>query len=204
MLFRSNALKDNWIVAFGNGFGQIVGAVGIPGLTASIAALLGAVMVKSFILTTLDSGTRLARFLVNETLGRRIPLFRNKVAASLFLLVPSYFLAVTNSYATVWQMFGTANQLTAGIALVTVGALLAAEGRATRYVMIPAVFMLVTTGAALFWELFAPGTGFLVRAQPEWSLGALSIILLGLAVVGVISAIGCLRQRMIAKEIHPG
>ncbi len=198
--YFGDALKDNWIVAFGNGFGRIVGEVGIPGLTVSIAGLLGAVMVKSFVLTTLDSGTRLARFLVEETLGSRIALFRNNIAAALFLLVPSYFLAVTNSYATVWQMFGTANQITAGIALVTVGVLLAAEGRATRYVMIPAVFMLITTAAALVWELFAPGTGFFVRANPQWSLGLISLVLLGLAVVGVISAVGCLRRRLATKR----
>jgi len=196
--FFGNALKDNWIVAFGNGFGHVVGAVGIPGLSVSIAALLGAVMVKCFILTTLDTGTRLSRFLVDGTLGQRVPFFQNKIVASLFLLVPSYLLAATNSYKAVWQMFGTANQLTAGIALVTVGALLAAEGRSTRYVMVPAIFMLVTTGAALVWELFAPGTGFLVRAQPEWSLGIISLVLFGLACAGIVGVVGCVRHRMAA------
>jgi len=181
-LWFGTALKKGWIVAFGNGFGNLVGELGLPLLTAPIAGLLGAVMVKSFILTTLDSGTRLGRFLVAETLGRRVPfLAKSRTAATLVVLVPGYLLAVTNSWASVWKLFGASNQLIAAITLTTVTAYLAHQKLPKRYTLGPAVFMLATSSAALAWEAFAPGTGYFTAAAPAYDLGVLCVVLLVLA-----------------------
>lgn len=177
------ALAENWIVAFGEGFGIVVGKLGIPELMTPVAALLGAVMVKSFILTTLDSGTRLGRFLVASTLGERVPFLKGRLAASLFILVPAFLLAVTNSWKAVWQMFGASNQLIAAIALATVTIFLAREGQSIRYSLFPALFMIATALAALVWQAFAPGSGYLRGQTVKWDLGLACLVLMGLGVL---------------------
>jgi carbon starvation protein len=187
-LHFGNALSENWIVAFGRGFGSIVGALDLPWLTVPLASLLGASMVKSFIMTTLDSGTRLARFLVTESLGNRIPLLKNNTLATLAALVPAFFLAVTNSYKTIWQMFGKSNQLIAAVALVTLTLFLVRAGKKGLYTMIPAVFMIATALAALLWDVFNPRNGFLSSDKPNLSLGLISLALLFLALLVIIRA----------------
>lgn len=190
-MWFGTALKKGWIVAFGNGFGGLVGGLEIPLLTAPIAGLLGAVMVKSFILTTLDSGTRLGRFLVAETLGRKVPFFaRSRIASTLLVLLPGYLLAVTNSWANVWKLFGASNQLIAAITLTTITAYLAHQKLPRLYTLIPAVIMLATSTAALAWEAFAPKTGYFVSSTPSYELGIISVILLVLAVLTVYKAVG--------------
>ena len=179
--YFGTALAQNWIVAFGQGFGNVVGSLNIPYLTAPIAALLGAVMVKSFILTTLDTGTRLGRFLITDTLGHKAAFLNNRVVASLVLLLPAFILAVTNSWQNVWKLFGTANQLTAAIALLTITAILAKLKKPIYFTLAPAMFMVATTLAALIWECFGTN-GFLTGKNPDYLLGVVVIILASLAV----------------------
>ena len=185
-LYFATALQENWIVAFGSGFGNLVSKLGIPYLGYAVAALLGSVMVKSFVLTTLDTGTRLARFLVSDGLGARVPLLRGKVAASLVILVPAYVLAVTHSYGSIWRLFGSANQLTAAITLLTATALLGRAKRPTLFTLVPAGFMLATSLAALVWEMFAPGSGSFTAPEKDWLLGSVSLVLLALGVAACI------------------
>lgn len=193
MLYFHNALDKGWIVAFGTGFGQLVGRLDIPLVTPTIALLLGAVMVKSFILTTLDAGTRLARFLVNETAGKKIPGLGGLWIASFVVLVPAFILALTNSYGQVWKLFGATNQLIAALTLVTATLYLSAARLPLRYTLIPAGFMLVTTTAALLWEMFSTG-GYFAGAHPNWSLGSISILLIVLELVMVFKGWAALRR----------
>ncbi len=182
-LYFGTALSKSWIVAFGSAFGNLVGSLGIPILTIPLAALVGSVMVKSFILTTLDAGTRLARFLVTESLGEQVPVFNNRWLASLVVLVPALLIAVTDSYHDVWRLFGAANQLIAALALITITAYLAQAKLPKAYTLWPAVFMLATTIAALLWESLGGAAGYLTADQPDWSLGITSMVLVLLAVV---------------------
>ncbi|MEW5735121.1 MAG: carbon starvation protein A [Thermodesulfobacteriota bacterium] len=179
-LYFQTALAKNWIVAFGHGFGHLVGALHIPLVTAPIAALLGAVMVKSFILTTLDTGTRLGRYLITETFGQRYPILQKRAVASLLMLAPAFALAVTNAYGNVWKLFGTANQLLAAVALITVSVFLVKEKKPRAYTLVPALFMIATTLCALLWEMFHPEGGYLVGAKPELLLGGVALVLTGL------------------------
>ena len=184
--YFGDALKENWIIAFAHGFGNIVGGLKIPGLTVTLAGLLGAMMVKAFILTTLDSGTRLTRFIVTETLGDRIPVLKNRVLASLVVLIPAFILAVTNTYQDVWKLFGATNQLVAGIVLLTVTVYLVRTGRPRLFTLIPAAFMLVTTIVAFLWLMFQPGKGFLTGAKPDIFIGVIGAVLVALAIFMVI------------------
>lgn len=181
--YFATALKKGWIVAFGSGFGHMVGSLGLPLLGPPLAALLGAVMVKSFILTTLDAGTRLARFLVNETVGKKIPGLDGLYIASLVVLAPAFVLALTNTYSQVWNLFGATNQLIAAVTLLTITSFLAKEDLPLRYTLAPAIFMLVTTSAALLWEMFAPNSGYLSAAKPDWFMGGIAALIIVLEAI---------------------
>ena len=121
-----------------------------------------------FILTTIDTGTRVARFLVQEFLGRfYAPMARQEwvpgAVLSTLLVVSawSYFIW-TGSISTIWPMFGIANQLLAAVALAVGTTIIINQGRA-RYAwvtLLPLSFVSVTTLTAgvlsvrdIFWPL---------------------------------------------------
>ena len=140
-------------VSLAVGFAQIF--AGIPGLTH----LMGywyhfAIMFEAlFILTTIDAGTRVARFLVQEYVGRVWkPMERtdwlpgNLLSTGLVVFAWAYFIW-TGNISTIWPMFGTANQLLAAVALAVATAALINAGK-VRYVwvtLVPLVFVAVTT-----------------------------------------------------------
>ncbi len=115
-----------------------------------------------FILTLIDTGTRVARFLVQEFIGKFYKPFEktNWVPGSLIstgLVVGawSYFIW-SGSVATIWPMFGTANQLLAAVALTVATTALINAGRA-RYVwvtVLPLAFLVVTTLYAGWRNIF--------------------------------------------------
>jgi carbon starvation protein len=104
-----------------------------------------------FILTTIDAGTRIGRFLLQEIAGRTIhPRLGQTgwwpsawISTALIVLGWVYFIS-SSSMASIWPMFGVANQMLAVIALAIVSAFLANEGR-VRYVWVTACPMAVVT-----------------------------------------------------------
>ena len=125
-----------------------------------------------FILTTIDTGTRIARFLLQEVLGSVFPKFAKMdwwpgVIISTGLVTLAWgSLIWSSSIDTIWPMFGIANQLLAGIALCIVSTWLFQCGRG-RYVFvtaIPLLFIVSTTFTAAaqmvsskFWPTFRQG-----------------------------------------------
>jgi len=182
--YFQTALSESWILAFGHGFGNIVGEVGMPGLTAAFAGLLGATMVKTFVMTSLDTSTRLGRFVFVETFAKKVPFLKNRLVATLIVIIPAFLLAVTNTYSNIWKMFGASNQLIAAIALITISAYLAGKRKPTVFTYIPATLMAITTTAALLWGAFNPKTGYFV-GEFNLTLGIISIVLIVMA--GVIA-----------------
>jgi carbon starvation protein len=155
-------LDQGWIVLFSSGFGNIVGQV-MPFLTIGVAGLLGAFMVNQFILTSVDTSTRISRFLMTETL---IPKLNNKVIATLITLIPAYLLAITNSYEKLWRLFGTSNQMIAAITLIGVSSYFIMKKVKTKFITIPAIFVLITTLSALVYLSIFPG-GYLSQQNYE-------------------------------------
>ncbi|MGA9119046.1 MAG: carbon starvation protein A [Bacteroidota bacterium] len=143
-------------VSLAVGFAQIFN--GIPGLTR----LMGfwyhfAIMFEAlFILTTIDAGTRVARFVVQEFGGRVWKRFENPnwipgniIATTLVVFSWAYFIW-TGSIGTIWPMFGTANQLLAAVALAvgTSAIINAGKARYAWVTFIPMLFVATTTLAA--------------------------------------------------------
>lgn len=168
--------SGGWVVAFGNGFGSIVNQM-LPFLGFSIASMIAMTALKTFILTTLDSSTRIARFIIEESLGRQVPLFSNKYIALIMVVIPSYLLGISSGYTKIWPVFGATNQLIAALALMVVSSYLVGIKKPAKYTLIPAIFMIVTTIAALLWQ----AVNFYAGPTPDYFLGNLSIILILLA-----------------------
>ncbi len=106
-----------------------------------------------FILTTIDTGTRIARFLLQEALGKLHPKFEKTdwlpgAVLSTAVVTAAYSLLIaTGSISTIWPMFGIANQLLAVVALCLVTTLLVNTGRG-RYApvtLLPMLFVTATT-----------------------------------------------------------
>jgi carbon starvation protein len=106
-----------------------------------------------FILTTIDAGTRIGRFLLQEALGKVYKPFQktnwlpgNLITSGLIVIAWAYFI-YTGSVSTIWPMFGTANQLLATIALAIGTSFIINRGRA-KYAwvtILPMIFVGVTT-----------------------------------------------------------
>jgi carbon starvation protein len=125
-----------------------------------------------FILTTIDAGTRIGRFLLQEMLGKCVhrKLGDTKwwpgAILSTFIIVAgwAYFINSDN-FAAIWAMFGVANQMLAVIALAIVSVYLVNEGRA-KYLWVSAIPMLVvmtTTSTAAVQILLGKIDGIQVQ-----------------------------------------
>src|SRR5512143_3651876 len=142
----------------------------LPGMKALMAYWYNfALMFEAlFILTTIDAGTRVARFLIQEFASRiSAPLGRSDnlvgtAGASLIVVAAWGWLIYGGSVSTVWPMFGVANQLLAGVALSVGTMVIIRMGRA-RYAWVtavPMVFIAVTTFTAAHLLFY----GFLDKA----------------------------------------
>lgn len=142
--------------------GAVSLAVGMAQIFSSIPGLNGlmsywyhfAIMFEAlFILTTIDAGTRIGRFILQEALGKVYKPFArtnwlpgNILTSGMIVFCWAYFI-YTGTVATIWPMFGTANQLLATIALTIGTSFLINRGK-VRYAwitIIPLFFVGVTT-----------------------------------------------------------
>lgn len=163
------------------------------------ATALVAVVVVSFALTTLDSATRLLRFNVSEigeTLGLRALANRyisSGVAVGVIALFAFYEIGGQPAGLALWRLFGTTNQLLAGLALTTVTLYLVQRGRNPWPTGLPAAFMLASTLVAMLINL---GDFWQRRAEGTWVLFGVGLVLLVLALWLVVEALaGFRRQR---------
>jgi carbon starvation protein len=148
-------------VSLAVGFAQIFSAVpgmrGLMGFWYHFAIMFEAL----FILTTIDAGTRIARFLVQEFVGRAWKPFERTnwlpgayISTALVVFAWAYFIWA-GSISTIWPMFGTANQLLAGVALAVATSAIINAGK-VRYVwvtMIPMFFVSITTLVAGYFNV---------------------------------------------------
>jgi carbon starvation protein len=168
------------IQAFATGYGELVSS--LPGLTLVLGTLFGMVMLNAFVLTTLDTGTRLGRFIFQEMVGTRQPYLQNRWVASAFILIFASILGATEGYKVIWPVFGASNQLVAALALIIVSAYLVGLKRPSQFTLYPACFMLVTTLAALVYQ------GYRFFSGGKYLLGSVSIVLILLALTIVFDA----------------
>lgn len=169
---------------FVHGAGTIVAFTGVP---LDLAKVFVATVAVGFALTTLDSGTRLIRYNVQEIgAAWRVSMLQKPVVATAVAvgLIGSFALMRSPDPLTgqlkplgsiLWQLFGTSNQLLAGLSLLVVSLYLRALGRPSLYTAVPMVFMLVVTISALGWSMFQ------FWRQGNWLLLSLAGVILLLA-----------------------
>ena len=181
----ADSLGNN-IAAFIGGTTHFLQTLGIP---EAIGGTFVAVIVVSFALTSLDSATRLLRYNVSEigdTL--RVDALSNRYAASGIAVVAIWafaFIQVDGEFAglILWQLFGTTNQLLAGLALLAVTLYLLRRGKPLVYTAAPMVFMLLSTLSVMSTNL----GGFWSAGQ--WLLLAPAATIFTLAVWLVVEAV---------------
>jgi carbon starvation protein len=161
----ADAVKEN---IQGRTGGAVSLAVGMAYIFGSISFMKGlvsywyhfAIMFEAvFILTAVDSGTRVGRYLLQEIIGRVIPKFSEKrwipgiiVTSALFTLIWGY-LVYTGDIKSIWPMFGMSNQLLAACALIVGTTVIISMGK-LKYAWItavPGILMLPVTLTAGFY-----------------------------------------------------
>jgi carbon starvation protein len=177
----------NNVGAFISGTSRFLEGLGVP---LAVASAFVAVVVVSFALTTLDSATRLLRYNIAEISETvRVPALGNRYVASILAIAAIGLFAFyeVNGVAAglvLWQLFGTTNQLMAGLALLAVTLYLVQRGKPIIYTAVPMFFMLVSAMAAMvsklrdFWsarDWLLLGTGGVLFVIAIW-LGGEAIV----------------------------
>ncbi|HEX2999903.1 MAG TPA: carbon starvation CstA 5TM domain-containing protein, partial [Armatimonadota bacterium] len=146
-----------------------------------------------FILTTVDTGTRVARYVLQELLGKTYKPFANtawlpgNLVSTFFIVLAWGYLIYTGSISTIWPLFGTGNQLLATIALAVTTTYLINAGKA-KYAWITVVPMLfvgattLTAGVLSIRDIFWP----LTHTPGKQFTGYLDSFLMAIFIVGVV------------------
>ncbi len=135
---------------FSDGVGTFMTAIGIP---MSVGKPFVALAISAFALTSLDTATRLARFIFqeffeDETKEVQSVMATNRYISTAITVVLGGMLAVAG-WKKVWPLFGAANQLLAALALLALAAWLANSGKNNKMFIYPMVFMFAVTLTAL-------------------------------------------------------
>jgi carbon starvation protein len=180
-----SAFNKGGVKAFVDGGGSIINAgLGIPvGLSATILATMAVL----FAATTMDTGIRLQRFVVQEA-AEHAGIKVGKTVATIVVLVVGMALAFGagadgSGGMVIWPLFGTTNQLLAGLTLSIIAVILLQKRRNVIPVLIPLVFVLVMSVYALIVQL---GTFW---ATKNWLLLSLDVVILVAAIWVIFEAV---------------
>jgi len=194
--FRETLQSGGWILAYGNGFGNLVHQM-LPFLSFTFASMIAVLALNTFVLTTLDSAVRITRFIVQESVGEKIVLFKNKYVCTILVVFFSYLIGATDGWQKIWPIFGATNQLIAAVALFVIATWLMAMGKPTKFALYPAIFMVITTIGALAWQSYR----FYTQPEPNIFLGTAAVFLIILALFVGYEGMSTLRGRK--EELMP-
>lgn len=152
------------------------------GIDPIVATTFGAMALSTFIFDTLDSATRLGRYILQELFNRNDRV-SGYVATALTVGIPLVFLlaADRNSYRFFWTLFGTSNQLLAALSLLAITVWLKKMGKPMWFTLVPLVVVFAVTVVSLVMQLRA-----VVRTAAftvPWINGVVSTVLLALALI---------------------
>jgi len=175
------------VALFSTGVAGFLEKLGIPFTTGKTFTSL---VVSAFALTTLDTATRLGRYVFQEYFEKAAAakgksesamtkFGTNPIVATLVTVVVSGWMAM-GSYSAIWPVFGAANQLLAALALLAVSVWLAKLGKKNGYVKYPMFFMFAVTLTAL---------GQLIYKNVIGGQILLSVVAIALFILAVILAI---------------
>jgi carbon starvation protein len=167
------------IAAFGEGYGEVTKKI-LFGNGGLIAILI----LNSFILTTLDTATRITRYISQELFK-----INNRFFATFVVVFISGILVVTGSWNKIWPVFGASNQLVAALTFIVIASWLLSRNKSLRFVFLPGLFMLLTTIGALLFQILAS-----IRDN-DFLMVLISIALIILAILMVYDVIMVIRKK---------
>ncbi|MEX5449524.1 carbon starvation protein A [Stutzerimonas stutzeri] len=184
------AFGSGGVTAFVQGGGTLL-ANGL-GLPAELGGTILAVMAILFAGTTMDTGLRLQRFVIQEA-GELAGMKVNTLVGTLIAVGVCMALAFgAGSDGTggmvIWPLFGTTNQLLAGLTLAVITVILIKLGRSPVYTLVPLVFLLAMSIYALLVQM-----GQFYRAE-NWLLLGMDVIILVAALWVTLEAIIAMRK----------
>ncbi len=175
-------------IVFAQGFGLLLANLGLP---VELGRHFGALAISTFLLTTLDTCTRLGRYVLEELFrlprGNRLTIV---LATAATLALPAIFTQLTlhlpdgspaPAWRVIWPVFGATNQLLGALALLVVTAWLKNTGRRYAFAAIPMLFMFSVTLVALVQLIW--------RYRVTSLIGGIAAGLLLLAVILLIEAV---------------
>ena len=184
------------VALFSTGLGGMIASLG---LSETFAIGFVALTVSAFALTTLDTCTRLARFTLQEYF-EDMPqpavqvLAKNRYLSTTIVVVLSILLLGSGEFSLLWPIFGSANQLLAALALLTIGVWLIKKNISATFVTIPMFFMFTVTLASL--GLFA----WKNYQEAGYILAGIAASLFVLAIALIVLAIQSLKKEVKASE----
>jgi len=198
MLTKGSALtKKAPLEIYGTGMSNFLSALGVP---RQFGYSFGLLALSAFILTTLDTATRLGRYIFEEFFNFKGT--RSRYISTLATLVlPTVFVLITlknpdtgeamPAWKAIWPAFGASNQLLAGLVLLVIAVWLKKLGKKVAFIIIPMIFMNVMT----IWGLVTLLLRYVWKTWPRVSpIGIIAAVLLLLAVVLLIEALKALRK----------
>ena len=181
------------LAAYVQGGGSIL-AAGL-GLPVALGQTLLAVMAVLFAATTMDTGVRLQRYIIQEwgTIYD-LPVLTGRWVSTALAVGTCLALAfgagggAGTGGLVIWPLFGTTNQLLAGLTLLVLSVFLLKLGRPTLYTLAPFAFLLTVTILALLWQLRA------FWEQGQYFLAALDVVILAATIWVALEALSALRK----------
>lgn len=192
-------------------------AVFAGGLSAMLGELFGAgaqsvtyslliLAVSAFCLTSLDTATRLARYLFQEFWMKPGESIKDMTGARKVLTNPYVATAITvvigialgmTGYAKIWALFGAANQLLAALGLLAVAAWLGKIGRNNKMFLFPMAFMLIVTLTSLVFTIITQVNLITSGADVTWGIvrGVIAVLLIILAIDLVVEGVKTLSKQ---------
>jgi carbon starvation protein len=165
------------IGGFVEGGANMIATVGVP-ITLGIGVM--AVLVASFAATTLDTATRLQRYVISELAGAvRLPAFQNRFVATAIAVGTGGCVALFVAGPTgpgsggliLWPIFGATNQLLAGLSFLVIAFYLLRHNRPVWFLIAPMILMLILPAWAMVHQI-----------QAWWEQKALLLFALGIVV----------------------
>ncbi len=201
-----NGITAGATAIFAGGISQMYGGIASEGVVTVLNTLL-VLTYSAFCLTSLDTATRLARFMFQEFFlepGQTVDDIKdgwkktlvNPYVATIITVILGVVLGMTG-YSKIWGLFGAANQLLAGIGLLAVATWLGNVGKNNKMFLLPMGFMIIVTICSLLVNT-KNQIGIISAGGADWGPYAqaiLAVILIVLAIVLVIEGIQTLSKQ---------
>jgi carbon starvation protein len=181
------------VPAFSLGVARFLHAIPYINFSIEVGQTFTALAVSAFALTSLDTATRLARFMFQEYFEtgnveseKTTSIFQNRFVATGITVASGAALTFSGQTMSIWPVFGSANQLLAAIALLALTVWVSSMKKNSLFVLLPMLFMFSVTLTALGMLIYQNFMG------ANYTLAIISVLLFTLAVLLGIKAYGVL------------